>query len=315
MRVIIQAQGNSDLQTLKTGRTPVARLYNWSVLQGALSSVLHFDIDMDTKALLVAGDTGVALALLSDVVARARDKEENRQLGLGDESDVASVSSIDISSRRGDQIEVDRSLAQQPRATPPATPPSEHVHEMHALIANSISSGLKLKKSRAMGLAQQKGALGTLLVNGLHAQFEPVVMFVEHMTSQAGRIAALLDSDTGLMQELLGTLSAGLVSRSRRVATDSANLLTKIGDELSEASRRRGAWRWLTEPSAPRGSEVDDGRALPPVGLQAVLASVEIRAGMDSAALGVLTSFCRGPESWAELMDKHVPTRLSPSVW
>ena len=38
---------------------------------------------------------------------------------------------------------------------------------MHTLIANSISSGLKLKKSRAMGLAQQKGALGTLLVNGV----------------------------------------------------------------------------------------------------------------------------------------------------
>ena len=118
----MQAEGNSDLHSLKTARTPVARLYNWSVLQGALSNVLHFDIDMDTKALLVAGDTGVALALLSDVVSRARDREENRQLGLGDEDEESAVSEIDISSRREDEIDIDKSLAnqRQPRATPPA---------------------------------------------------------------------------------------------------------------------------------------------------------------------------------------------------
>ena len=95
------AKGNADLQTLKTARTPVARLYNWSVLQGALSSILHFEIDMDTKALLVAGDTGVGLALLTDVVTRAKEREENAKLGLGDESDNDTVvSSIDIDTTR-----------------------------------------------------------------------------------------------------------------------------------------------------------------------------------------------------------------------
>ena len=308
-----QTEGNNDLHSLKTAHTPVARLYNWSVLQGALSSVLRFDIDMDTKALLVAGDTGVALALLSDVVSRARDREENRQLGLGDDDDDESaVSEIDISSRHGDELEM-----QQParaRATPPATPPSEHVHEMHTLIAKSISSGLKLKKSRAMGLAQQKGALGTLLVNGLHAQFEPVVMFVQHMVTQAPKIAQVLDNDVALMQDLLSTLSAGLVSRSRAVAVDSATLLSKIGDELTDDSRNSGAWRWLTQPNVPRGQAAQDVRVLPPVGLQAILASVEIRSGMDAAAMSVLGSFCQGPEAWSELMEKHVPTRLSPTA-
>ena len=90
--------------------------------------------------------------------------------------------------------------------------------------------------------------------------------------------------------------------------------MTKIGDELSDESRKSGAWRWLTEPNVPRGQAVEDARVLPPVGLQAVLASVEIRSGMDAAAMSVLGSFCRGPEAWSELMEKHVPTRLSPTA-
>jgi hypothetical protein len=164
---------------------------------------------------------------------------------------------------------------------------------MLSLIADSVSSGLKLKKSRAMGLAQQKGALGTLLVNGLHAQFEPVVLFVQHMQGQSAQIGELLGSDSTLLRELLTTLSAGLVSRSRKVASESAVLMASIGRKLPTGQRggggggSSGSWRWLTERApAPKGSGTS-GEMLPPVGLQAVLASVEIRSGMDGVVFEV----------------------------
>ena len=269
---------------------------------------------MDTKALLVAGDTGVGLALLTDVVHKAKEREENRELGLGDESDGSVISSIDIGSRHREADNVDDPLEDVPTPrlmTPPATPPSEHMHEMHSLIAASVGSGLKLKRSRAMGLAQQKGALGTLLVNGLHGQFEPVVMFVRHMQSQAVQIAAVLDRDAALLRELLSTLSAGLVSRSRTVAAESAILVAGIGNALSDASRAGGSWRWLTERAAAKDVE---GSMLPPVGLQAILASVEIRSGMNDSVFAVLKALCRGPEAWSDLMAKHMPARLSPNA-
>eukprot|EP01050_Picozoa_sp_SAG11_P022494 SAG11_NODE_4268_length_1976_cov_1.692595_1_plen_598_part_01 len=316
-----------DLKSLKTARTPVGRLYNWSVLQGALSLVLHFNMDMDTKALLVAGDTGVALALLSDVVARARDKEENKRLGLGDESDADSVSTIEIQSRNGDDNvaedgDEDASVEKHRYrhaavATPPATPPSERYTELYGLVAASLSEGLHLKKSRAMGLAQQEGALGTLLVNGLHGQYSAVIAFVTHMGAQATHFAEAIGGEPQLVRELLGTLSAGLVSRSRQVAYESAALLAQLADafaDVDEAAVDAG-WAWLTErPAAAARSGGSSPAMVPPVGLQAVLAASEIRSGMDDAVFGVLRAICRDPSRWEQLVKRHLPSRLSPTA-
>jgi len=51
---------------LKQVNSTAARLYNWNIIIKALD-FLGLEIDSDTKALIVAGDTSIIFNLISDI--------------------------------------------------------------------------------------------------------------------------------------------------------------------------------------------------------------------------------------------------------
>ena len=316
--LFVSQDNEPDLISLKTARTPVARLYNWSVLQAAMQRIMHVEIDMDTKALLVAGDTDVVLQLLNDVVARARTREERRKLGIGEDDDEEEEDG-QFKERGG----VEDAATDERTGTPPATPPSESEQGVNQLIAECLSRTLRLKHSRALRLASRAGALGTLLVNGLHGAYDSVHAFAVQLAPHSARLASLLASDPAYAKSvrvLLSTLSAGLVSRNKEVALGTAALLSELigafalqEQDPESAPLLEATWQWLVDAGAGQaGATSATPERVVPCGLQAVLACVEVRGGMGEAAFGVLDSVCQARRGgWRELLEEHTAAHLS----
>ena len=65
----IRLQSPSNLRQLKNANTSAVRLYNWNIIIETLSH-LHYEIENDTKTLIVAGDEDVAMQILKDIYSR-----------------------------------------------------------------------------------------------------------------------------------------------------------------------------------------------------------------------------------------------------
>ena len=67
---------SQELNDIRNVNSPAEKLQNWNILSNVLDDQLDIQIDMDTKALIVAGDTDMVSDLLEQLYKANKDMEQ-----------------------------------------------------------------------------------------------------------------------------------------------------------------------------------------------------------------------------------------------
>ena len=220
---------SQELNDIRNVNSPAEKLQNWNILSNVLDDQLDIQIDMDTKALIVAGDTDMVSDLLEQLYKANKDMEQIaiRRTKLDEQGNLML-----------DQVNLEL--------------PIDQTYVPMEFILNSICKnfGLKIKQGNILIVNNGKNMV-KIMRKGLKGSFAEIIQWYTDIYAHARHLVILLSRDDGKtpLDAPFGVISSGMKAGDIEVVTWAFRVLIHLSEALPEFEMDQMGWNWFSTSS------------------------------------------------------------------